>query len=97
MQIRPVVISDYPKLVAFWKANYLLTPLDEYKRIKLFLGKNKDLSILAEENGKIIGTVLGSFDGRRGSLQKIVVKKDQRGNGIGQILVKEVVKKLDKL
>jgi len=50
--------------------------------------------LLAEENGTILGTVLGSFDGRRGSLQKLVVSNEHREKGIGRKLVKEVVKKV---
>lgn len=95
MKIRPIIIDDYPKLIAFWKENYLLTPLDDYARIKLFLEKNENLSLVAEEEKEVLGTILSSFDGRRGSLQKIVVKKNQRGQGIGQTLVKGAVKRLE--
>ena len=73
--VRPITIKDYKELIEFWKENYLITPLDEFERIKLFLEKNPNLSLVAEEEGIIVGTVLGSFDGRRGSLQKLVVSK----------------------
>lgn len=95
MLIRPISNADYPQLVTFWNANYILTPLDDFERMKVFLEKNPGLSLLAEENGEIVGTVLGSFDGRRGSLQKLVVSKEQRGKGIGKQLVLEVVKLLE--
>lgn len=97
IKIKPISITDYPKLIEFWKENYLLTPLDEYERFKLFLGKNLNLSLIAESDKKIIGTILVSFDGRRGSFQKVVVNKNLRGKGIGEKLVKEAVKKLEKL
>lgn len=96
MIIRTITIEDYPLLISFWKENYLLTPLDEFERVKLFLEKNPGLSLLAQNNKKILGTILGSFDGRRGSLQKLVVHKDERGQGIGQKLVKEAVKNIQK-
>src|SRR5437667_8580066 len=94
MKYRNITIEDHQELIEFWKENYLLTPLDEFERVKLFLEKNPDMSILAEDNGNIIGTVLGSFDGRRGSLQKIVVSKKYRGKGIGKELVTQAVKKI---
>ncbi len=56
--------------------------------------KNPNLSLLAEENGIIFGTALGSFDGRRGYLQKVVTDKNNRKKGIGQQLVNEVLKRL---
>jgi ribosomal protein S18 acetylase RimI-like enzyme len=94
MNLRSLTIDDYPQVIAFWKANYLLTKLDEFGRVKLFLEKNPGLSVIAEEKGEIIGTALGSFDGRRGTLQKVVVKKDQRGKGIGGKIVREAVKRI---
>lgn len=97
MTIRTLTIKDYPNVIEFWKNNYLLTPLDEFDRVNLFLEKNKNLSLLAEQDGEIVGTILVSFDGRRGGFQKLVVKKDQRGNGIGKKLVKEAVKNIENL
>jgi ribosomal protein S18 acetylase RimI-like enzyme len=93
---KEIKINDYQKLIQFWKANYFIRGIDSLKYFKLFLEKNPNLSILAEKNGEIIGTVLGSFDGRRGYIQKLVVHKDFRGKGIGKELIKRVTKKLQK-
>jgi putative acetyltransferase len=81
MNIRTILLSDHQKLIPFWKENYFITEMDNYERFKLFLEKNPDLSFLAEENGEIIGSVLSSFDGRRGYLQKLVVRKSMRNKG----------------
>lgn len=97
MKIRTITIDDYPTLILFWKENYFVSDMDSIDRFKVFLEKNPDLSILAEENGKIIGTALGSFDGRRGYLQKLVVQKSQRKHGVGQQLVHNICEKLQKL
>ena len=97
MNLRTIVIDDYQKLVPFWKKNYFVNEMDSFKRLKLFLEKNPDLSVLIEENGGIIGTALDSFDGRRGYLQKVVTDKDSRRKGMGKQLVKEVLKRLQSL
>ncbi len=97
MEFREIKIEDYDKLVPFWKANYFVSEMDNQDRFKLFLEKNPGLSILAQDNGKIIGTALGSFDGRRGYLQKVVVDKNFRKKGVGQQLVQAVIKKLKTL
>jgi len=94
MTIREMSIVDYNSLVPFWKANYFVGEMDNKDRFKLFLKKNINLSLLAEENGKIVGTALGSFDGRRGYIQKVVVAKVYRKKGLGQQLVKEVIERL---
>ena len=97
MVFREITIEDYEQLIPFWKKNYFVTEMDNKDRFQLFLEKNPKLSILAEENSMIIGTALGSFDGRRGYIQKVVVAKEQRKQGVGQQLVKQVIEKLKKL
>jgi N-acetylglutamate synthase len=97
MNLRTIIIKDYEKLVPFWKKNYFVTEMDSLERFKLFLKKNPGLSVLMEEDGKILGTALGSFDGRRGYLQKVVTDKDLRQKGIGKKLVEEVIKRLKSL
>ena len=97
MNLRTITVDDYKNLIAFWKKNYFVRGIDSFDRFKLFLEKNPELSLLAEEKGEIVGTVLGSFDGRRGYLQKLVVRESLRGTGIGKQLVAEAVKRLASL
>jgi N-acetylglutamate synthase len=94
MQLRIIKFDDYQKLIEFWKRNYFVSEMDNSKHFLLFLEKNPELSVLMEENGEIIGTALGSYDGRRGYLQKVVTNKESRKKGIGKQLVNEVVKRL---
>lgn len=94
MQIRTIVVDDFEKLSSFWKSNYFVSEMDNKEHFVLFLEKNPNLSILAEEDGEIVGTALGSYDGRRGYLQKVVTSKEMRNKGIGKQLVEEVIKRL---
>jgi ribosomal protein S18 acetylase RimI-like enzyme len=94
MQLRTITANDHSKLIPFWQENYFITGLDSLEKFKLFLEKNPGLSVLIEENGEIIGTALGSFDGRRGYLQKVVTAKNLRAKGIGKQMVQEVLKRL---
>ncbi len=97
MILRHITLKDYRKLIGFWKDNYFVNELDDLKPFKMFMKKNPKMSFLVEEKGKILGTVLGSFDGRRGYIQKLVVSKSQRGKGIGKQLINSAVKKLESL
>ena len=97
MTFREIDIQDYEKLIPFWKENYFVSEMDSRERFKLFLEKNPSLGILAEDDGVIVGTALGSFDGRRGYLQKVVVDKKLRKKGLGQQLVKKIIAKLQTL
>jgi len=94
MLLRTMTLNDYPKLSEFWKENYFVSGMDSLDHFTIFLEKNPDLSILIEENGEIIGSALGSYDGRRGYLQKVVTSKILRKKGIGKQMVNEVVKRL---
>lgn len=94
MIIRPITLKDYPKLIPFWKLNYFVNEMDCLERFQLFLEKNPELCFLAEKDGKIAGTVLGSYDGRRGYIQKLVVDKALYKQGIGKKLLDMAVKKL---
>lgn len=97
MKLRTIILDDYKKLIQFWKENYFVSEIDDLKYFALFLDKNPDLSVLIEENGEIIGTALGSYDGRRGYLQKVVTSKISRKKGIGIKLVGEVARRLRKV
>ena len=94
MQLRTIKIDDHQKLIEFWKKNYFVSEMDRSEHFRIFLEKNPELSVLMEENEEIIGSALGSYDGRRGYLQKVVTNKESRNKGIGRRLVSEVVKRL---
>ena len=97
MKIRQITESDYEPLILFWKAHYFVNEVDDRKRFQQFLVMNPGLSLLVEDEGKILGTVLGSFDGRRGYIQKLVVHTAHRRRGIAKQLIKEVISKLHAL
>lgn len=94
MDLRTITLDDYSKLIAFWEENYFVAEMDDKNHFSLFLDKNPHLSVLIEENGIIIGTALGSYDGRRGYLQKVVTSKHARKRGVGKQLVNEVISRL---
>ena len=94
MKLRTLNLDDHKKLISFWKENYFVTEMDNVSHLQLFLEKNPDLSVLIEENGEILGTALGSYDGRRGYIQKVVTSKNHRNHGIGKRVVLDVIKRL---
>jgi ribosomal protein S18 acetylase RimI-like enzyme len=50
--------------------------------------------LVAEESGRLIGSVIGGFDGWRGSLYRLVVHPDFRRRGIARTLVEAAQKRL---
>ena len=91
VQIRKMTMDDYEESYALWKASGLhLSTSDEPSEIARLLDRNEGLSFIAEYGGRIVGTVLGSFDGRRGYVRHLAVAEPLRNRGIGRLLMEQV-------
>lgn len=60
------------------------------KKIK----RDPDLFLVAEIRGKIVGAVLGGFDGRRGMIYHLSVQSEYRHQGIGSALMDTLEERL---
>lgn len=67
---------------------------DTREEIQKKLTRDSDLFLVAEEDGKIIGTVIGGFDGRRGMVYHLAVAEPFQMRGIGSQLLNEVETRL---
>lgn len=66
------------------------TPAELEKKI----ARDPDLFLIAEAGGRVIGSVIGGFDGRRGLIYHLAVASSFRGQGIGSQLMDEVETRL---
>ena len=100
MIIREMKIEDYDNVFALWKTikGFGIRSVDDSKEgIERFLKWNPGLSVVAEEEGKIVGAILCGSDGRRGCLYHVCVHKDYRRQGIGKTMVIWCMEKLKEL
>jgi ribosomal protein S18 acetylase RimI-like enzyme len=67
---------------------------DSPQEIEKKLRHDPELFLVAEVQGKIVGTVLGGFDGRRGLVYHLAVAQAQRGQGLGRTLMDEIERRL---
>jgi len=98
MNIRPLIIDDYDEICALWNAS-LASPRDiddSREAIERFLRRNPGLSVIAEINSKVVGSILCGHDGRRGFLYRVAVDASQRRAGIGQAMVQACLANLRK-
>lgn len=89
--------EDYPAVYALWSsagAGIQLRRSDEPEEIAKKLQRDPDLFLVAEQDGRIVGAVLGGFDGRRGLVYHLAVDPTCREQGIGSRLMDEVEARL---
>lgn len=88
--IRAMEKSDYDKVKALWMtiSGFGIRSIDDSREgVERFIDRNPGCSVVAEENGRIVGGILCGHDGRRGCLYHVCVDKDYRKQGIGKAMV----------
>lgn len=88
--IRAMKIEDYDGIYALWKKikGFGIRSIDDSKiGVERFLKRNPTTSVVAVEDGKIVGSILCGHDGRRGCLYHVCVDEEYRRRGIGKAMV----------
>ena len=93
--IREFAWDDYPAVVALWTVAFGgIKPEDERPRLAATLARNPGLFLVAAADGAVVGTVLGTFDGRRGYLYHVAVAPAFRRQGIARALLNAIESRL---
>ncbi len=97
--VRTMTIEDYPGVRALWMTikGFAIRSIDDSEEgVARFLLRNPTTSVVAEEDGEIVGAILCGHDGRRGCLYHVCVREDKRMNGIGKAMVVHCMEALKK-
>ena len=95
LRIREFNIDDYQIVQELWQAADLeLRPGDDLEGIKLKLQRDPDLFLVAEQDDRIVGIVIGGWDGRRAWIYHLAVSPNYQRKGVGAGLVGELEKRL---
>ncbi len=89
--------EDYPAARLIWEnagSGIHLRRSDDPDEIQKKLQRDPDLFLVAEADGKMLGTVVGGFDGRRGMVYHLAVTELHRKQGIGELLMDELERRL---
>lgn len=91
--IRDFHWPDHPAVVALWKATgRAVLPEDELREA---LRHGPGLMVVADHStAGVVGVGLGTFDGRRGWIQRLAVHPEHRREGVGSMLVTELERRL---
>lgn len=88
--IRSMTIRDYDAVYALWgrMKGFSMRSIDDSKEgVERFLDRNPGISVVAEQDGVIVGAILCGHDGRRGCMYHVCVDPDHRRRGIGKAMV----------
>lgn len=99
MKIRTMTMEDYEQVHTLWMgiSGFGIRSIDDSKAgVEKFLKRNPTTSVVADDNGKIVGCILCGHDGRRGCLYHVCVNPEYRNHGIGKAMVEFCMEALRK-
>ena len=98
INIRPFSYqTDYTQVLDLWQSSgqgIHIQRSDQPAEILKKLEHDPELFMVAYNEERIIGSVIGGFDGRRGMIYHLAVARDYQNQGIASRLMEEVEDKL---
>jgi ribosomal protein S18 acetylase RimI-like enzyme len=88
MPIRPYAPADEGAVIALWQTCGLVRPQnDPHKDIARKLRVDPEWLLVAEDGGRIIGTVMAGYEGHRGWINYLAVEPARQRGGLGRELM----------
>ena len=90
--IRPVLTEELQAVLSFWKETEVTPPsvTDSIEGLTNLMRQPAALLLVATIDGKIVGSVIGGWDGWRGNIYRLAVAPALRRKGIARRLVTEI-------
>lgn len=93
--IREAVPADFEAIISMWHSIDRHTELpDQPEYLQQFHDFSPDLFLVAEADGRIVGSVIGGWDGWRGHIARLAAEPTLRRKGIARRLVKAIESRL---
>jgi ribosomal protein S18 acetylase RimI-like enzyme len=98
IKIRTFRPMDKKVVTQLWRECRLVVPEnDPAKDIRRKKNEHPELFLVALVNGKLVGSVMGGYDGHRGAVNYLAVAHSCQRQGIGRMLMRTLEAKLRKL
>ncbi|MDF4249184.1 GNAT family N-acetyltransferase [Streptomyces sp. WMMB303] len=88
LAIRAAATSDVDRVLAFWQEAAEGTSVsDDRDGVARLLARDPEALLLAEQDGRLVGTVVAGWDGWRCSLYRLAVLPARRRQGVSRALL----------
>ena len=95
LRVRSFRMDDYPQVRKLWKNSGLeIRPGDSRREIQRKLQRDPELFLVGEVGARVVGSVIGAWDGRRGWIYHLGVLPDFQRKGVASRLVREVERRM---
>lgn len=86
--MRTADVPDAPAVLALWReADSVVTHTDDTDGVVALISHDHEALIVAEEDGRIIGSVVAGWDGWRGEIYRLAIAPSHRRQRLGQRLL----------
>ena len=99
----PVIVragrpEDVSTVLLFWtQATSVASSTDDPASVRALLARDPEALLVAEVDGRVVGTLIVGWDGWRAGLYRLAVDPSLRRLGIGGSLVREAERRLSEL
>ena len=93
--IREARPEDFDPIISFWgQIDRHTGLLDRREYLETFHAFSPDLLLVAEADGRLVGTIIGGWDGWRANIARLSTHPDVRRKGVAMALVREIERRL---
>ena len=93
--LRAARAAEIPAVLRLWdEADVEPTRTDDAESLGLLLDHDPGALIVADDEGALVGSVIATFDGWRGSIYRLAVASDRRRGGLGRQLLEAAERRL---
>jgi ribosomal protein S18 acetylase RimI-like enzyme len=93
--IREARPDEFDDILALWASVDRHTALaDRREYLERFHGFSPELFLVAEAEGRIVGTIIGGWDGWRANIARLTTDPGLRRRGVARALVAEIERRL---